>query len=98
MDQNKTIPGKHFIFLQKRSKMCFNNFVLTATVLECNNQTLTVKGLPFWFTYTPHTWKLAGTDIHIIDYIGTSEIGMLYLSKEVLIEPGKEINITYINI
>lgn len=98
MDQDKTILGKHFIFLQKRSKMYFNNFVLSATVLECNNQTLTVKGLPFWFVFIPNTWKLAGTDIYIIDYIGTSEIGMLYLSKEVLIELGKEINITYINI
>lgn len=98
MDQDKTILERRFTFLQRRSEMYFNNFVLTATVLECNNQTLTVKGLPFWFTHIPRTWKLAGTDIHIIDYIGTSEIGMLYLSKEVLIEPGKEINITYINI
>lgn len=72
-----------------------DKLVLTATVVECVNQTITVKGLPFWYTFYPNMWVVSGTDIAIIDYIGTTEIGILYLSKPVQIEPGKHINLTY---
>lgn len=73
----------------------FENFTLQAEVLECNNQTLTVKGIPFWFEFIPNKWILAGTDITITEYMGTEDIGMLYLNKPVNIEVGKHINITY---
>lgn len=73
----------------------FNNFVIQPVVTECNNQTLTVKGMPFWFEFQPNKWKIAGTDITIIDYIGTEDIGLLYLSKAITIESGKRINLTY---
>lgn len=72
-----------------------DKLVLTATVVECVNQTITVKGLPFWYTFYPNMWVVSGTDIDIIDYIGTTEIGILYLSKPVQIESGKHINLTY---
>ena len=73
----------------------FDNLVIQPIVLECNNQTLTVKGMPFWFEFQPNKWKIAGTDITIIDYIGTEDIGLLYLSKAITIESGKRINLTY---
>ena len=73
----------------------FDNFVIQPVVTECNNQTLTVKGMPFWFEFQPYKWKIAGTDITIIDYIGTENIGLLYLSKAITIESGKRINLTY---
>ena len=73
----------------------FDNFVIQPVVTECNNQTLTVKGMPFWFEFQPDKWKIAGTDITIIDYIGTEDIGLLYLSKAITIELGKRINLTY---
>ena len=73
----------------------FDNFVIQPIVLECNNQTLTVKGMPFWFEFQPNKWKIVGTDITIIDYIGTEDIGLLYLSKAITIESGKRINLTY---
>ena len=73
----------------------FDNFVIQPVVTECNNQTLTVKGMPFWFEFQPDKWKIAGTDITIIDYIGTEDIGLLYLSKAITIESGKRINLTY---
>ena len=73
----------------------FDNFVIQPVVTECNNQTLTVKGMPFWFEFQPNKWKIAGTDITIIDYIGTEDIGLLYLSKAITIESGKRINLTY---
>lgn len=73
----------------------FNNFVIQPVVTECNNQTLTVKGMPFWFEFQPNKWRIAGTDIIIIDYIGTEDIGLLYLSKAITIESGKRINLTY---
>ena len=73
----------------------FDNFVIQPIVLECNNQTLTVKGMPFWFEFQPNKWKIAGTNITIIDYIGTEDIGLLYLSKAITIESGKRINLTY---
>ena len=71
------------------------DYVVQPIVLECNNQTLTVKGMPFWFEFQPNKWKIAGTDITIIDYIGTEDIGLLYLSKAITIESGKRINLTY---
>ena len=73
----------------------FDNFVIQPVVTECNNQTLTVKGMPFWFEFQPNKWKIAGTNITIIDYIGTEDIGLLYLSKAITIESGKRINLTY---
>ena len=73
----------------------FFDYVVQPIVLECNNQTLTVKGMPFWFESQPNKWKIAGTDITIIDYIGTEDIGLLYLSKAITIELGKRINLTY---
>ena len=73
----------------------FENFVIQPIVLECNNQTLTVKGMPFWFEFQPNKWKIAGSDITVIEYIGTEEIGLLYLSAPITIEIGKRINLTY---
>ena len=73
----------------------FNYFVIQPIVLESTNQTLTVKGMPFWFEFQPDKWKIAGTDITIIEYIGTEEIGLLYLSKAITLELGKRINLTY---
>lgn len=73
----------------------FDNFVIQPIVIECNNQTLTVKGMPFWFEFQPNKWKIAGTDITVIEYMGTEEIGLLYLSKAITLELGKRINLTY---
>ena len=73
----------------------FDNFVIQPVVTECNNQTLTVKGMPFWFEFQPNKWKIAGTDITIIEYMGTEEVGLLYLSTPINIEIGKRINLTY---
>lgn len=73
----------------------FDNFVIQPEVLECNNQTLTVKGMPFWFEYKSNKWKIAGTDITVIEYMGTEELGLLYLSHPIIVERGKRINITY---
>ena len=73
----------------------FDNFVIQPIVLECNNQTLTVKGMPFWFEFQHERWKMAGTDITVIEYMGTEEIGLLYLSKAITLELGKRINLTY---
>ena len=64
-------------------------------VLESTNQTLTVKGMPFWFECRPNKWKIAGSDITIVDYIGTEDIGLLYLSSPINVEIGKHINLTY---
>lgn len=77
--------------------MCysFDNFVIQPIVLECNNQTLTVKGMPFWFEFQPNKWKIAGTDITVIEYVGTEDIGLLYLNTPITIEKGKRINLTY---
>lgn len=73
----------------------FDNFVIQPIVVECSNQTLTVKGMPFWFEFQPHKWKIAGTDITVIEYMGTEEIGLLYLSTPISVEIGKRINLTY---
>ena len=73
----------------------FDNFVIQPVVTECNNQTLTVKGMPFWFEFQPNKWKIAGTDITVIEYMGTEEVGLLYLNTPITIESGKRINITY---
>lgn len=73
----------------------FNYFVIQPIVLESTNQTLTVKGMPFWFEYKPNKWKIAGSDITIMDYIGTEDIGLLYLSSPINVEIGKHINLTY---
>ena len=73
----------------------FDNFVIQPVVTECNNQTLTVKGMPFWFEFQPDKWKIAGTDITIIEYMGTEEVGLLYLSTPINIEIGSRINLTY---
>ena len=73
----------------------FNCFVIQPTVLESTNQTLTVKGMPFWFECRPNKWKIAGSDITIVDYIGTEDIGLLYLSSPINVEIGKHINLTY---
>ena len=71
------------------------DYVVQPIVLECTNQTLTVKGMPFWFEFQPNKWKIAGTDITIIEYMGTEEVGLLYLSKAITIESGKRINLIY---
>ena len=73
----------------------FNYFVIQPIVLESTNQTLTVKGMPFWFECRPNKWKIAGSDITIVDYIGTEDIGLLYLSSPINVEIGKHINFTY---
>ena len=73
----------------------FDNFVIQPIVTECNNQTLTVKGMLFWFEFQPDKWKIAGTDITIIEYMGTEEVGLLYLSTPINIEIGNRINLTY---
>ena len=73
----------------------FDNFVIQPIVIECNTQTLTVKGMPFWFEFQPNKWKIVGTDITIIEYMGTEEVGLLYLSTPINIEIGNRINITY---
>ena len=73
----------------------FNYFVIQPIVLESTNQTLTVKGMPFWFECRPNKWKIAGSDITIVDYIGTEDIGLLYLSSPITVEIGKHINLTY---
>ena len=73
----------------------FDNFVIQPVVVECNNQTLTVKGMPFWFEYKSNKWKIAGTDITVIEYMGTEELGLLYLSHPIIVEVGKRINLTY---
>lgn len=73
----------------------FDNFVIQPIVIECNNQTLTVKGMPFWFEFQPDKWKIAGTDITIIEYTGTEEVGLLYLSTPINIGIGNRINLTY---
>ena len=73
----------------------FDNFVIQPIVTECNNQTLTVKGMPFWFEFQPDKWKIVGTDITVIEYMGTEEVGLLYLSTPINIEIGNRINITY---
>ena len=73
----------------------FDNFVIQPVVTECNNQTLTVKGMPFWFEFKPDKWTIAGTDITIIEYMGTEEAGLLYLSTPINIEIGNRINLTY---
>ena len=73
----------------------FGNFIIQPIVIECTNQTLTVKGMPFWFEFQADKWKIAGTDITVIEYMGTEEIGLLYLSKAITLELGKRINLTY---
>ena len=73
----------------------FNYFVIQPIVLESTNQTLTVKGMPFWFECRPNKWKIASSDITIVDYIGTEDIGLLYLSSPINVEIGKHINLTY---
>ena len=73
----------------------FDYFVIQPIVLESTNQTLTVKGMPFWFECRPNKWKIAGSDITIVDYIGTEDIGLFYLSSPINVEIGKHINLTY---
>ena len=73
----------------------FDYFIIQPIVLESTNQTLTVKGMPFWFECRPNKWKIAGSDITIVDYIGTEDIGLLYLSSPINVEIGKHINLTY---
>ena len=73
----------------------FDNFIIQPIVLESTNQTLTVKGMPFWFECRPNKWKIAGSDITIVDYIGNEDIGLLYLSSPINVEIGKHINLTY---
>ena len=51
--------------------------------------------MPFWFECRPNKWKIAGSDITIVDYIGTEDIGLLYLSSPINVEIGKHINLTY---
>lgn len=71
------------------------DFIIQPEVIECNKQTLTVKGMPFWFEFIPNKWKIAGTDITVIEYMGTEDIGLLYLDTPINIEIGKHINLTY---
>lgn len=70
--------------------------LLAVKVIECTSQTLTVKGVPFWYTFTPGKWIIAGTDINIIDYIGDSNIGLLYIDRPIVVNPGTYINLTTI--
>lgn len=71
-------------------------FKLKGKILECSSQTITVGGIPSDFTRLLPTrkWFLSGTNIQIMDYMGTFELGLLYLSKPVQIEAGRYINIT----
>lgn len=71
-------------------------FNLRGKILECSSQTITVGGIPSDFTGLLPTrkWFLSGTDIQIVDYMGTFELGLLYLSSPVQIEAGRYINIT----
>ena len=73
----------------------FNYFVIQPIVLESTNQTLTVKGMPFWFECRPNKCEIAGSDSTIVDYIGTEDIGLLYLSSPINVEIGKHVNLTY---
>lgn len=73
-----------------------NSLTLYAEILECHERSLTVTGLPFWFTYAEDDrWIISDTDIDIIDYIGTYEMGILYLSKPFKADSGKRVHITY---
>lgn len=67
--------------------------VVSIEVVECNNQTITVKGVPFWFIQEHENYVVAGTDIKVLDYVGTPNIGLVYLSKPVLMKPGNYINL-----
>ena len=71
-------------------------FKLKGKILECSSQTITVGGIPSDFTrlLSNRKWFLSGTDIQIVDYMGTFELGLLYLSRPVQIEVGRYINIT----
>ena len=51
--------------------------------------------MPFWFEFQADKWKIAGTDITVIEYMGTEELGLLYLSRPIIVEAGKHINLTY---
>ena len=67
--------------------------VVSIEVAECNNQTITVKKVPFWFAPECQDYIIAGTDIKVLDYIGNTNIGLLYLSKPILIKVGNFINL-----
>jgi hypothetical protein len=67
--------------------------IVSIEVAECNNQTITVKKVPFWFISESKDYVIAGTDIKVLDYVGNTNIGLLYLSKPVLIKTGNFINL-----
>lgn len=72
-------------------------YICSAEVLECTGQSLTVKGLPFWFNLpSPSHYFIAGTDIRIIEYLGTADIGLLYLDRPINVGAGNHINIAHI--
>ena len=74
------------------NEMTLNEFKEVFSYLLDNNKQLEDKGLrPIAVGIEGE----AGTDITIIDYIGTEDIGLLYLSKAITIESGKRINLTY---
>lgn len=104
----KTTLERHFIFLSKKSSMMKYigierkriieamyqwDSAVSIEVVECNNQTITVKGVPFWFIQEHENYVVAGTDIKVLDYVGTPNIGLVYLSKPVLMKPGNYINL-----
>lgn len=69
-------------------------YALRVKVLECKGQTLTVGGVPEEFLpLQKDKWCIAGTDIKVLEYFGTFEMGMLYLDKPINIEIGKYINL-----
>ena len=70
--------------------------IFKAKIRECTGQSLVVGGIsadfnPEWMT--TFKWFIAGTNIHILDYVGTYACGVLYLSESVNIEVGQYINI-----
>lgn len=73
-----------------------NPYIVSAEVISCDNQTITVKNLPFWFSFSSNKYMVQGTDIKVIDYIGNEEIGLLYLNKIIQIPTGNHLNLIYI--
>ena len=70
--------------------------ILKAKVRECVGQSLIVGGVPADFNsgwINKLKWFIAGTSIYIMDFVGTYEYGILYLSQSVNISVGQYINI-----
>lgn len=70
--------------------------LLKAKIRECTGQSLIVGGVPADFNsewINKFKWFIAGTSIYIMDFVGTYEYGILYLSQSVNISVGQYINI-----